>query len=92
MNEKANKKPAYCGEEDSPILGCVDQPEQAAITASESWIGIANEKKQRAGPLPTSKPAENWNNFGSNKCASKTPIGALLAQPLSTASKKGILL
>ena len=27
MKETENKKPNYCGEEDSPIIGCVNQPE-----------------------------------------------------------------
>ena len=27
MNDKEIKKPDYCGDEDSPILGCVNQPE-----------------------------------------------------------------
>lgn len=27
MNDKEIKKPDYCGDEDSPILGCVYQPD-----------------------------------------------------------------
>lgn len=27
MSEKINNKPNYYGEEDSPIIGCVNQPE-----------------------------------------------------------------
>ena len=30
MNEKEFKKPDYYGDEDSPILGCINQPEHSS--------------------------------------------------------------
>ena len=35
MKETENKKPNYCGNEDSPILGCINQPNSFGYNLKE---------------------------------------------------------